>query len=157
VTLLKRGYGVFSFIAVIIALLRADKEPSERQLYEVAELEKTPGNPTSCPRFMRLKLLNPAQVAQPNELDFRDEILGLMYGQDSSVLRSELVFSIEVSEEGRRTWLQRVKDQKWSRIGTLTFDRAVASYNGDFVAHFHHPVWRKDRNDPRSVARRDLR
>jgi hypothetical protein len=157
VTLLKRGYGVFSFLAVIVALLRADKEPSERQLYEIAELEKPPGVPTSCPRFMRLRLIGASPAPQPNELDFRDEILGLMYGWDTSQKRNDLVFSIEVSDAGRRTWLQRVKDQEWLRIGTLTFDQAVVSYNGDFVIHFHHPPWRKDRNDRKSVARRELR
>ena len=156
VTLLKRGYGLFSFIAVIIALLRADKQPAERQLYEIAELEKPPGSPTSCPRFMRLKLVD-VTPPQPNELDFRDEILGLMYERDSSQKKNDLVFAIEVSDKGRRTWLMRVKDQEWSRIGTLTFEKAVASYNGDFVVHFHHPVWREDRNDARSVARRELR
>src|SRR5205085_549893 len=120
VTLLKRGYGLFSFIAVIIALLRADKQPAERQLYEVAELEKPLGIPTSCPRFMRLKLVDATPPPQPNELDFRDEILGLMYEKDSSQQKNDLVFAIEVSDKGRRTWLMRVKDQEWSRIGTLT-------------------------------------
>jgi hypothetical protein len=157
VTLWKRGYGVFSFIVVIIALLRADKQPAERQLYEVAELEKPPGSPTSCPRFMRLKLVDATPPPQPNELDFRDEILTLMYEKDSSEKKNNLVFAIEVSDTGRRTWLMRLKDQEWSRIGTITFERAVASHNGDFVFHCHHPVWRADRNDPRTVARRDLR
>jgi hypothetical protein len=41
----------------------------------------------------------------------------------------------------------------WKRIGRLVFREAVASYNGDFVLHFHHPVWRDDRNDPATVAR----
>jgi hypothetical protein len=157
VTLLKRGYGVFSFLAVIVALLRADREPSERQLYEVAELGKRPGVPTSCPPFMRLTIDNATPPPQPNELDFRDEILGLMYNRDDAKAKHELVFKIEVSEKGQRTWLQRVKDQEWHEIGRLTFEEAVASYNGDFVIHFHHPVWRKDRNDPASVARRELR
>jgi hypothetical protein len=157
VTLLKRGYGVFSFLAVIFALLRADREPSERQLYEVAELGKPDEVPTSCPRFMRLTIDNAKPPPQPNELDFRDEILGLMYNRDDATPKHELVFKIEVSEKGRRTWLQRVKDQEWHPIGTLTFEQAVASYNGDFVVHFHHPVWRKDRNDKATVARRELR
>jgi hypothetical protein len=34
------------------------------------------------------------------------------------------------------------------------FDEVVASYNGDFVIHFHHPPWRNDRNDPSTLARR---
>jgi hypothetical protein len=106
---------------------------------------------------MRLKLVGARPAPQPNELDFRDEILGLMYGRDTSEKRNDLVFSIEVSDAGKRTLFQRVKDQEWSRIGTLTFDQAAVSYNGDFVIHFHHPPWRRDRNDKRSVARRDLR
>jgi hypothetical protein len=157
VSLLKRGYGVFSFIAVIVALLRADQEPSERQLYEIAELEKAKDVPTSSPRFMRLKLVNATRLPEPNEVDFRDEILGLIYNRADPEAKRELVFSIEVSEKGRRTLLQRVVEQEWSRIGTLTFSEAVASYNGDFVVHFHHPPWRKDRNDGNSIARHDLR
>jgi hypothetical protein len=156
VSLQKRGSGLFAFLAVIVALLRADRQPSERQLYEIAELEKPPGTPTSCPRFMRLKLLNETRPPDSNEWDFRDEILSLMY-KPAGAPKGDLVFGIYVSEKGRRTWLQQVVDQDWTSIGTLTFKQAVASYNGDFVVHFHHPVWRKDRNDPTSVARRELR
>lgn len=36
----------------------------------------------------------------------------------------------------------------WKRIGKITFDSAVASYNTDNVIHFHHPRWREDANDP---------
>ena len=43
--------------------------------------------------------------------------------------------------------------KNWRRIGTLTFDNGVASYNGDFVIHFHHPGWRSDRNNPATVNR----
>ena len=106
---------------------------------------------------MRLKLISEAPLPDPNDWDFRDEILGLMYKRADTEPSDDLVFRIDVSEKGRRTWLQRVRDQEWRPIGKLTFKRAVASYNGDFVVHFHHPVWRKDRNDPTSVARRDLR
>src|ERR1700675_2700229 len=31
-------------------------------------------------------------------------------------------------------------------IGNITFEEAVASYNGDCVLHFHHPTWRHDQN-----------
>ncbi|HYR21509.1 MAG TPA: hypothetical protein VEP30_01115 [Chthoniobacterales bacterium] len=157
VTLLKRGSGLLAFLVVIVALLRADRQPSERQLYEIAELEKPEGTPTSCPRFMRLKLITETPPPDPNDWDFRDEILGLMYKRGDTEPSQDLVFRIEVSEKGRRTLLQRVLGQEWKPIGTLTFKQAVASHNGDFVVHFHHPVWRKDRNDPTSVARRDLR
>jgi hypothetical protein len=37
----------------------------------------------------------------------------------------------------------------------MTFDRAVASYNGDHVLHFSHPTFRTDRNDPATATRVD--
>ena len=43
--------------------------------------------------------------------------------------------------------------RNWRRIGKLTFDKGVASYNGDFVIHFNHPAWRDDRNDPATANR----
>jgi transposase len=43
--------------------------------------------------------------------------------------------------------------RNWRRIGTITFDRAVVSYNGDFVIHFRHPTWRYDQNDPATATR----
>ena len=103
VTLLKRGPGLFAFLAVIVGLLRADREPSERQLYEVAELEKPQGMPTACPRFMRLKLLNETRPSDQNDWDFRDEILGLIYKRADPTPKDELVFRIDVSDKGRRT------------------------------------------------------
>jgi hypothetical protein len=34
----------------------------------------------------------------------------------------------------------------------MTFDAAVASFNGDHVFHVNHPAWREDRNDPRTTV-----
>jgi hypothetical protein len=45
--------------------------------------------------------------------------------------------------------------RNWRRIGTLVFDNAVVSYNGDAVIHFTHPTWRQDRNDPATATRVD--
>jgi hypothetical protein len=68
-------------------------------------------------------------------------------------------FHIEVTDEGatrdvlafvRRTF------KNWRRIGKLTFDNAVASYNGDHVIHFNHPDWRDDPNDPATANRAPL-
>lgn len=156
VTLLKRGSGIFAFIPVIAGLGRADAQPSERQLYEIAELEKPKGVPTSCPRFMRLTIVGPLLSHGDDAIDFRDEILGAIYDPGVAQPKRTLVFDIEVSDSGRRTLFQRVVDQEWIRIGSLTFDEAMASYNGDFVVHFHHPPWRRDHNDPDSIQRRDL-
>ena len=157
VSLLKRGRGIFAFLAVIVALKLSDAEPAERQLYEIAELEKPEDVQTSCPRFMRLTIAGrPPAVVDPT-LDFRDEILGMIYDRGDPRPKRELVFTIEVSDAGRRTRLQKVVDQEWTRIGSLRFTEAAASYNGDFVVHFHHPVWRKERNDPESVLRPEFR
>lgn len=40
----------------------------------------------------------------------------------------------------------------WRKIGTITFDAAAVSFNGDRVFHVNHPAWREDRNDPRTVV-----
>ena len=67
-----------------------------------------------------------------------------------------LTFNIEVTDQGssqgsplflRRTFTN------WRHIGKLTFSNAVISYNGDFVLHFNHPTWRKNRNDPSTATR----
>jgi hypothetical protein len=158
VTLFNRGPGVFSFLVVILGLMQADKEPSERQLYEIAELEKPDDEETRCPRFMRLTIDRSRNYPKVvgDEADFREEILGLIY--QSPDAPRPLVFNIEVSNTGWRSPLQTLHGQEpWYRIGRITFDQAAASHNGDFVVHFHHPAWRKDRNDPSSVARLEHR
>jgi hypothetical protein len=43
--------------------------------------------------------------------------------------------------------------RNWRRIGSIVFDNAVISYNGDAVIHFSHPTWRHDRNDPSTATR----
>ena len=157
VTLLKRGPGLFAFLVVIAALLRADRQPAERQLYEIAELEKPDDAPTSCPRFMRLKVVEESPADLPLEADFREEILRFIYDPGDPNPKRSLTFNIEVSDEGKRTIFQRLKGQNWTQIGQIDFTEAAASYNGDFVIHFRHPPWRTDRNDPRTVARARLR
>ena len=89
-------------------------------------------------------------------LDFRDEILEQLYdrGHSASTGR-KLIFNIDVTDHGKRRGLlrQRWKFDDWQRIGRIEFSEAVASYNGDFVIHFHHPTWRSDRNDPDTASR----
>ena len=157
VRVLKRGSGIFAFFWVIVALIRADTEPSERQLYEIAELDKPDRVPTVCPRFMRLTIQGMGSAVGDERIDFRDEILGMIYDPRDPRQKRSLDFAIEISDKGHRTLFQRVVGQEWTRIGILSFQEAMASYNGDFVVHFHHPVWRRDRNDPKSVQRRALR
>jgi hypothetical protein len=135
---------------------RVDKEPSQRQLYPIAELGKPGGEATRAPEFMRL-LVAPAQPRiEGDALDFRDEIMAQIYDRGDPIPKRALVFDIDVTDEGTTrgpSFFQRRSFKNWRRVGRLVFDNAIASYNGDFVIHFSHPTWRNDRNDPSTVAR----
>ncbi len=154
-TPLRRGAGLATFMVTGLVLAVADKQPTIRQLYEIAELGKPDNEATRAPEFMRLTV----DTAQPRidgaDVDFRDEVLGQIYDKGNREPRRTLVFTIEVSDEGRTEGrlAQRRFITNWKRIGRIVFREAVASYNGDFVIHFHHPHWRTDRNDPATVAR----
>jgi len=133
-----------------------DKEPTNRQLYQIAELGKQENEPTRSPEFMRL-LVAPEQPRIEGEaLDFRDEVMAQIYDKGDATPKRTLTFHIEVTAEGSARGtaaLQRRTFSNWRRIGRLTFDSAVVSYNGDFVIHFNHPTWRKYRNDPSTGTR----
>lgn len=139
-----------------IFFLLADNKPTIRQLYQIAELGKPENEPTRAPEFMRLKVAsNHARVAG-EDLDFRDEIMAQIFDQGDPNPKRQLVFNIEVTDEGSTHGtpaFERRKFRNWRHIGTLTFDNAVVSYNGDFVIHFNHPTWREDRNDPATATR----
>jgi hypothetical protein len=151
----RRGLGMPIFLTTGAVFLQADKEPSIRQLYEIAELGKDRGTPTAAPEFMRLLVAAEQPRIDGAGLDFRDEVLAQIFDRGDPVPKRSLVFAIEVSDEGvtRGTpFFQRRTISNWRRIGTIAFDNAVASYNGDFVVHFHHPRWRDDRNDPATAT-----
>jgi hypothetical protein len=147
VTILMMTGAVFSFV---------DRKPSIRQLYQIAELGKPENEPTRAPTFMRL-LVAPEQPRIAGEgLDFRDEIMAQIYDRGDATPRRTLTFRIEVTDEGTTRGLpihERRTFRNWRQIGKIVFDRAVASYNGDFVIHFHHPTWRDDQNDPSTATR----
>lgn len=139
---------------VVFAL--TDKDATERQLHEIAELGKAPGVPTRAPRFMRLKLADGYPRIEGDGLDSRDEILALMFDKADPTPKRKLVFTIEATDDGEvtgKTGFKKGSFRNWRRIGTLAFDNAVVSYNGDRVLHFHHPNWRMDRNDPATEVR----
>jgi hypothetical protein len=152
----RRGDGVSILLIEGALFLRVDKEVSIRQLYEIAELGKPKNAPTRTPQFMRL-LVEPDQPRIDGEaLDFRDEIMAQIFDKGDLRPKRTLSFQIEVTDEGvtQGTPLyQRRTFRNWRRIGRLSFDNAVASYNGDFVIHFNHPTWRADRNDPLTATR----
>lgn len=156
----RRGLGVVVLLITGAVFGKVDKEPGRRQLYQVAELGKQPSEPTRSPDFMRL-LVAPEQPRIEGEaLDFRDEVMAQIFDRGDAAPKRSLSFVVEVTDEGSvggTAIAQRRTFNSWRRIGKLTFDNAVVSYNGDFVIHFNHPTWRADRNDPTTATRANER
>jgi hypothetical protein len=153
---LRRGSGVPILLITGALFQHVDKEPSHRQLYDVAELGKPETEPTRSPEFMRLLVVPTQPRVEGEELDFRDEIMAQIFDRGDPAPKRTLTFAIEVTDEGTTEGtplVQRRTFSNWRRIGKLTFDNAVVSYNGDFVIHFNHPTWRDDRNDPSTATR----
>ena len=153
----RRGWGLPTLLLTGLAFKLTDEQPTFRQVYEIAELGKPAELPTNAPEFLRL-LAEPAPAGQPpapNDLDFRDEVLGRIYDRGDPTRKRKLVFHIEVSDEGetKGKLVQNRAITNWRRIGRIEFDEAVASYNGDFAIHFRHSPWRHRRNDPSTIAR----
>jgi hypothetical protein len=152
----RRGAGLPILLLTGLALMRADRQPSIRQLYEVAELGTPFGEPTRAPEFFRLVVDEHQPRISGAGLDFRDEVLGQIYDRGDPAPKRELTFHVEVSDEGTTRNLRLVETRdirNWRRIGRMAFTEAAASYNGDFVFHVHHPTWRHDRNDPATAVR----
>lgn len=150
----RRGGGVPILLLTGIVFQRVDKEPAQRQLYQIAELGKPADEPTRTPKYMRL-LISPEQP-RIAALDFRDEVMAQIFDPADVTPKRSLTFNIEVTDEGAAHGpgvAQHVTFSNWRRIGNLVFDNAVVSYNGDFVIHFNHPTWRTDRNDPSTATR----
>jgi hypothetical protein len=152
----RRAGGVPILLITGLVFQRVDKEPAQRQLYQVAELGKPANEPTRAPRFMRLLVASDQPKIEGDGLDFRDEVMAQIFDRGDATPKRTLRFEIEVTDEGSTHGpgvYQKVTFNNWRRIGRLTFDNAVASYNGDFVIHFNHPTWRNDRNDPSTATR----
>jgi hypothetical protein len=157
-TLTNRGTGAALLTMVGIVFRRVDSQPSIRQLYPIAELGKPAGQPTRAPQFMRL-LVDPRQPRIPGaRIDVRDEIMAQIFDKGDPVPKRTLTFAIDVTDEGETTGTaakQRRTFRNWRRIGSMVFDNAAVSYNGDAVIHFSHPTWREDRNEPSTATRID--
>ena len=152
----RRGGGVPILLVTGLVLNRVDKEAGERQLYQIAELGKPDNEPTRAPRFMRLLVASDQPKIDGDALDFRDEVMAQIFDRGDATPKRTLRFDIEITDDGSTHgpgFSQNVSFSNWRRIGQLTFDNAVASYNGDFVIHFNHPTWRTDRNDPTTATR----
>jgi hypothetical protein len=139
-----------------MVLSRADRQPTIRQLYQIAELGKPPTDPTRAPAFMRLSVAGSQPRIRGVSLDFRDEIMAQLFDPGDATPKRTLTFDIEVTDEGT-TGGSKLRERRtfanWRRIGRLVFSDAVISLNGDRVLHFNHPTWRDDANDPRTATR----
>ena len=156
----RRGLGLPILLVTGLVFKRADRQPSQRQLYPIAELGKPEGTPTRAPRFMRLMVAKDQFRIPGKGLDFRDEILQQIYRRPGRPATDTLRFDIEVSDDGETRGppiFERRYIRDWRKIGTITFEDAVASFNGDCVLHFNHPTWRSHRDDPSSATRVDGR
>ena len=143
-------------IRLDLTLKRADVNSSIRQLHTIAELGKEPGDATNAPEFMRLFASEGHLIV--DEEDFRDEVLSHIFDKGNPTPLRSLSFDISVANRGRKVGNpvfggERHIIEDWQTIGSLVFDDAVASYNGDSVLHFHHPRWRTDRNEPATTHR----
>jgi hypothetical protein len=154
----RRGRALPVLLVTALAFRLVDKQIANRQLYPIAELGHPENEPTKSPEFMRLVVDPSPEPIEGEQLDFRDEILARIYDKGETEPKRVLTFHIEVSDEGRTrgVLIQRRLIKNWRRIGRINFVEAVASYNGDFVLHFHHPPWRNNRDKPSSVATRGL-
>lgn len=155
-TVSRRGSGMPILLLTGLVLNLAEKKPTIRQVYQIAELGKAPTEPTRAPEFMQLTLAPGQPVIPGAALDFRDEIMAHIYDPGDPTPKRKLVFNIETSDTGT-THGTAIKERRtitnWKTIGTMTFDAAVVSVNGDRVFHVNHPAWREDRNDPRTVVK----
>ncbi len=156
VTVFRRGPAGTLLIKVAAVFRRVDQQPTIRQLYPIAELGKPAGEATRAPEFMRLLVAPGQPVIAGADLDVRDEVMAQIFDRGDPAPKRTLTFTIDVTDEGTTSGTSfRVRRtfRNWRRIGTLVFDNAVVSYNGDAVIHFTHPTWRQDRNDPATATR----
>jgi hypothetical protein len=156
----RRGSGITVLLVVGLVFRRVDSQPSIRQLYPIAELGKPPDQPTRAPQFMRLLAASGQPRIPGAQLDFRDEIMAHIFDKGDPIPKRTLTFNIEITDEGTTTGSaanERRTFRNWRRVGSIVFDNAVVSHNGDAVIHFSHPTWREDRNDPATATRIDGR
>jgi hypothetical protein len=152
----RRGLGIPILTITGIVFKLVDNKPTIRQLYQIAELGKEKDEPTRSPTYMRLLVASEQPRIGGEHLDFRDEIMAQIYGPGDPAPKRALRFIVSVTDEGETqgsVLFERRVFKNWQPIGTIEFNEAVVSYNGDFVIHFPHPTWREDQNDPTSATR----
>ena len=157
ITGLNRGNEIPVLLKEGLVFELVDRMGTMRQVYPIAELGKAAGEPTRAPEFMRLQ----AASGQPviDEDDVRNEVLAHIFDRGDPKPKRTLSFDLAVSDSGKKSGFiffrgLRQTIVNWQTIGRIRLTDGVASYNGDFVIHFRHPTWRKDRNDPTTAVRR---
>src|ERR1043166_9079724 len=109
----RRRFGFPILVVTAFVLRLADKQPTMRQVYQIAELGKPDSEPTRAPEFMRFRVSAQQPVIDGNDLDFRDEIL-LQIERNR-----QLVFDIETSDTGKSYFFGQLrKITNWRRIGS---------------------------------------
>ena len=155
-TAFRRGSGLPIILVTGLVLQRADRMPTIRQLYEIAELGQPAGHPTRSPEYMRLRVAKSQPRIPGDAIDFRDEVMAQIFDPGDPAPKRTLTFDIEVTDQGE-THGSKLRERRtfanWRRIGEMVFSDAVVSANGDRVVHFHHPTWRDDRDDPATATR----
>lgn len=155
-TVARRGLGAPTLLQTGLTFDQVDRKPTIRQLYQIAELGKPLNEATRAPEFMRLLVSADQPRIAGDRLDFRDEIMAQIFDRGDPTPKRKLAFHVELTDDGETTGTpleERRTFRNWRRVGTLVFDNAVVSYNGDFVIHFNHPTWRENRNDPATATR----
>jgi hypothetical protein len=148
--------GIVVLLVSGAVFLIADRHVSLRQLYQIAELGKPPGEPTRSPTYIRFLPAPEQPRIQGENLDVRDEVMAQIYNRGDPEPKRTLTFTIEVTDEGVTRGLpvyERRTFKNWRKIGTIVYDRAAPTHNGDFVLQFQHPTWRSDQNDPSTDTR----
>src|ERR1044072_2666985 len=97
---LRRARGTPILLITGLVFQKVDKEPAQRQLYQIAELGKTDNEPTRSPRFMRLLVTSDQPKIEGDKLDFRDEVMAQIYDRGDATPKRTLRFDIEVTDEG---------------------------------------------------------
>ncbi len=75
----RRGGGVPILLVTGAVFQSVDKQPSHRQLYEIAELGKPQNEATQSPEFMRLLVVPEQPRIEGAKLDFREEIMAQIF------------------------------------------------------------------------------
>ncbi|WP_411725946.1 hypothetical protein [Methyloglobulus sp.] len=153
-TVLKRGIlgGGVKILAITGRTFESvDESNTIRQVYEIAELDKPSTEKTNTPQYLKL-VASPIHRKKLPKGDFRKTL------QEYIQREKQIAFDIFVANEGYTKTFTKLKRETiitdgWKKLGTATFYYAVNSQACDFNLHFHHPAWRKDRNDPSTVVR----